>query len=84
MVRSILTDTTLPVRIRPRMETSPVKGHFLSGWQSVNRAFMGLVWLLTDICALNGFFGCLEAQTNILVPSLFLCRDLLSNWLDRQ
>lgn len=32
MVRVILpAETTFPVRIRPRMETSPVKGHFLSG-----------------------------------------------------
>lgn len=30
MVRCILVDTTVPVRIRPRMETRPVKGHFLS------------------------------------------------------
>ena len=29
-VRCILVDTTVPVRIRPRIETSPVKGHFLS------------------------------------------------------
>jgi hypothetical protein len=25
-----LVETTLPVRMRPRMETRPVKGHFLS------------------------------------------------------
>lgn len=30
IVRCILVDTTLPVRIRPRIETIPVKGHFLS------------------------------------------------------
>lgn len=30
MVRVILVDTTFPVKIRPRMEMSPVKGHFLS------------------------------------------------------
>lgn len=30
MVRCILADTTVPVRIRPRMETRPVNGHFLS------------------------------------------------------
>ena len=29
-VRCIFVETTVPVRIRPRMETSPVKGHFLS------------------------------------------------------
>lgn len=30
IVRVIFVDTTLPVKIRPRMETLPVKGHFLS------------------------------------------------------
>lgn len=30
MVRFIFVDTTLPDKIRPRMETLPVKGHFLS------------------------------------------------------
>ena len=30
MVRCILVETTVPVRIRPRIETRPVKGHFLS------------------------------------------------------
>jgi hypothetical protein len=29
-VRVIFVDTTLPVSIRPRIEMSPVKGHFLS------------------------------------------------------
>jgi hypothetical protein len=29
-VRCILVDITVPVRIRPRMETMPVNGHFLS------------------------------------------------------
>ena len=37
-VRCILVLTTVPVRIRPRMETMPVKGHFLSGKNTV------LVW----------------------------------------
>lgn len=30
MVRFILVDLTVPVRIRPRIDTLPVKGHFLS------------------------------------------------------
>jgi hypothetical protein len=30
MVRFILVETTFPVSIRPRIEISPVKGHFLS------------------------------------------------------
>lgn len=32
IVRVILVDTTRPVRIRPRIETSPVNGHFLSAF----------------------------------------------------
>lgn len=30
IVLCILVDMTVPVRIRPRIETWPVKGHFLS------------------------------------------------------
>lgn len=30
IVRVIFVETTLPVRIRPRIEILPVKGHFLS------------------------------------------------------
>ena len=30
IVRVIFVDTTRPVRIRPRIETSPANGHFLS------------------------------------------------------
>jgi hypothetical protein len=30
IVRCILVEITVPVRILPRMDTSPVKGHFLS------------------------------------------------------
>jgi len=30
IVRVILVDTTRPVRMRPRIETSPANGHFLS------------------------------------------------------
>ena len=29
-VRCIFVETTVPVRIRPRIETMPVNGHFLS------------------------------------------------------
>jgi hypothetical protein len=30
IVRVIFVETTRPVRMRPRIETSPVNGHFLS------------------------------------------------------
>jgi hypothetical protein len=30
MVRCILVETTVPVKMRPRIETIPVNGHFLS------------------------------------------------------
>lgn len=32
IVRVILVETTRPVRMRPRIETSPVNGHFLSAF----------------------------------------------------
>lgn len=28
----------------------------------------------TDVCALNGSLGCAESKTNVLVPSMFLCK----------
>lgn len=59
-VRCILVDTTVPVRIRPRIETWPVKGHFLSDPISINSNNMHL-FLLTDIGAFNGRLRCPEA-----------------------
>ena len=35
IVRVILVETTRPVRMRPRMETSLVKGHFLSAFTRI-------------------------------------------------
>lgn len=61
MVRCILVETTVPVRIRPRMETRPVKGHFLSVVIFVvsNRVFVVdlslqsfLIWLFSR-CSLS-------------------------------
>jgi hypothetical protein len=37
MVRVILVDTTRPFKMRPRIETLPVKGHFLSAAQDQTR-----------------------------------------------
>lgn len=59
MVRVIFVDTTLPVRMRPRMETSPVKGHFLSVTIQI-WGFLSLADEHTDICAINGFRRRLE------------------------
>lgn len=101
-VRCILVETTVPVRIRPRIETRPVKGHFLSvdghrvskssspstyvfpspeGFQFHHRISILLRSIgrpetefippsRTDVVALNGSLGGLEAQTDILVPPL--------------
>ena len=68
MVRCILAETTMPERIRPRIEIWPVKGHFLSmplDGEAKDNA--------TNISSLDGLLGGLEAQTNVLVPSLLLC-----------
>lgn len=35
IVRFIFVEMTRPVRIRPRMEMSPVNGHFLSAQSSI-------------------------------------------------
>ncbi len=77
MVRVILVDTTLPVRMRPRMETSPVKGHFLSVQTSqvkpVHRSK-----LHTNVSAIDRLLRRLEAKTNVLVPPLILGSNLLA------
>jgi hypothetical protein len=72
MVRFILVEMTRPERIRPRIDTSPVKGHFLSaitfnytdnqdGWDR-----------RTDVGAVDGLSRGLEAKTDVLIPSLLL------------
>ena len=73
-VRCILVETTVPVRIRPRMETSPVKGHFLSRipcqtTSSKSKAPSRSLRDRTNVCALNRSLRCPEAQPNVLVPS---------------
>ena len=58
----------MPERIRPRIEILPVKGHFLSmllDGEAGDNA--------TNISSLDGLLGGLEAQTDVLVPSLLLC-----------
>lgn len=83
MVRVILVETTRPVRIRPRMETSPVNGHFLSERtrQHTNALILGIRArggeTRTDVSAVDRLGRRLEAQANILVPPLLLSRDLL-------
>ena len=54
MVRFILVDTTLPVRIRPRIEMSPVKGHFLSEFPSHDEYTYVLYESHTDVSAIDG------------------------------
>ena len=63
------------------METSPVKGHFLSNAheKSVYSPFPNLAALAeslelletehTDVVAFNGGLGCPESQPNIFIPS---------------
>ena len=81
IVRCILVEMTLPVRIRPRIETMPVNGHFLSVYH-VSAFALALLFppelsLLcssfcgrhTDVGTLNGGLWRSEAQTNIFEPS---------------
>ena len=79
IVRVILVDTTRPLRMRPRMETSPVKGHFLS---TARVRICPIVatneHAHTDVSALNRLRGGLEAKANILVPPLLFGRNLLA------
>jgi hypothetical protein len=81
IVRVILVETTRPVRMRPRMETSLVNGHFLS-------ILIHIVWIVpvkqksarTDICSIYRFGGCLKSKAHILIPTSFLRRHLLSTF----
>lgn len=84
MVRVILAETTLPVRIRPRMETSPVKGHFLSMYEPVMASFGVCVSrneqqqsALRDPSCTGGGKAHLEPESDILEPPTVLARGLL-------
>jgi hypothetical protein len=89
MVLVILVDFTTPERIRPRIETSPVKGHFLSERTKhqmntqgqLNRILStcgARICRLTDVGSVDGLGRGLEAKTDILVPTLGPGVDLLS------
>ena len=78
IVRVIFVDTTRPVRIRPRMDTSPVKGHFLSAANVCPLNVSETTNKLTNVSAVDRLRGGLEAKTNILVPPLLLRGDLLA------
>ena len=41
MVRFILVDLTTPVRMRPRIDTLPVNGHFLSMYVPIRLKWEG-------------------------------------------
>lgn len=63
-VRCILVETTVPVRIRPRMETRPVKGHFLSvgyfvsaGPQNPRYAFLASAFGVVPMCRSASLFA---------------------------
>jgi hypothetical protein len=89
MVLVILVDFTTPERIRPRIETSPVKGHFLSERTKHQMNTQGQlnripstcgarICRLTDVGSVDGLGRGLEAKTDILVPTLGPGVDLLS------
>jgi hypothetical protein len=92
-VRCILVEITVPVRMRPRMEIWPVKGHFLSVVAMLAPALVIFVCNpilrfflrelahrtggLTDVAALNCSLGRSETETNILEPSSATLSNLL-------
>jgi hypothetical protein len=82
IVRVIFVEMTRPVRMRPRMETSLVNGHFLSVLTRIIIVY-GLFQqskksARTDISSVYRLGGCLESKSHILIPTLFLRRHLLS------
>jgi hypothetical protein len=81
IVRVIFVETTFPVRMRPRIEISPVNGHFLSRRWLVPGSYESILEH-TNICAVDGFRRCFETQTDILVPPLFFGRDLLATFIN--
>lgn len=81
IVRVILVETTLPVKIRPRIETSPVKGHFLSDITMNSPSIMRQMYRRTDVSAVDSFRRGLESKTNILVPPLVLGRYFLAAFI---
>jgi len=81
IVRVIFVEMTFPVRMRPRIEMSPVNGHFLSRRWLVPGSCESILER-TNICAVDGFRRCFEAQTDILVPPLLFGRDLLATFIN--
>lgn len=84
MVLFILVECTIPERIRPRMDTFPVKGHFLSMYLPVESQKSGQSccrWIDVHVFltiegegergkrTLNCTTGSPESQTDVLVPS---------------
>lgn len=63
-VRCILVETTVPVRIRPRMETRPVKGHFLS---------VGVVWSVTIHVTVFGMPHSAQGLLELLPAQHLVC-----------
>jgi hypothetical protein len=69
IVRCIFVETTVPVRIRPRMDTLyPTLILHFSFLASQN--IQSSEWaLLVNVFSINGILWCPEAQANVLVPS---------------
>lgn len=74
-VRCIFVETTVPVRIRPRMVTLLVNGHFLSVLSLVLPCHLPSIH--TNVAALDGSLWCPETQTNIFVVSATAFSNLL-------
>lgn len=77
MVRCILLETTRPVRIRPRMETRPVKGHFLSDMVLANLSANRAIHMANLIFEILGMRKATSAR-NIMTCGLFIFSFMIS------
>jgi hypothetical protein len=82
IVRVILVETTRPVRMRPRIETSLVNGHFLSKSICIVYRLLSRYKLdtRTNVSSVNRLCGCLVSKSHILIPPPLLCRYFLSTY----
>ena len=79
-MRVILVETTRPVRMRPRIETSLVKGHFLSTSVCIVCKLLRRHKLTarTNVASVNRLWGRLKSKSHIFIPPLLLSRHFFS------
>lgn len=68
IVRFMAIDTTVPVRILPRIETSPVKGNFLSGYLLIGNRDT-LLRLHINVVSVYGSSRGFDTKSNVAIES---------------